>query len=645
MPAVQGTQDGIAPTKHPSFEHWPFALGAGVVLVLFAVSRDWRLFLLLAMPLIGGLAISLMKPAEARRWSTLADDWLSRHLDHTQRKDTPIGKWIARPLYWAFNALTKFTEQFRDEFVRVGIKAASYACFAFLLAYLLFAYTAVMIVIALVVVGFTIFKLATQKGAGISGGAANSGHAQNEAPDVGPRFIPATADIRESGSAPEKVNGKPPSDPPPESAVPQNESKNFLEEEGVLDFIADFVLGSKTFSHDQLDTCFRADLPRCMTLAMRSGKANELLTALEHEFRGITLARGGNHTEAIQEYRKAVDAFPEGPHFKYRLAIGYFQAELFKEALPLLEEFIQLQPDDREAKYFLSRCCYLNHDVDKAIALMEDCIAANSEPRMNLQLGVFYASKGETLGQELCTELGRYDEQQVAELCCPYFEKALHNFIAYKRGGGELDEKYFNKVCNLHDQLSPGKLQHMGIRLSLNRLHRVLSNLGDVTIPDAVMNAEFVPAAKVCSAWIATSEDRQNGRILYTAYLYETVDTDLIPKKLVNPSTAVEIYFPGLKNSAVPDVNLVHFNDTNLPTTSTSKAPAAVRQTSAPGKTTMSSTQQDAKPYPSTGTSHVVKWRRRNFYPWSIDATHLTMSRVFTSRRGVCYDRRRKDSI
>jgi tetratricopeptide (TPR) repeat protein len=328
------------------------------------------------------------------------------------------------------------------------------------------------------------------------------------------------------------------------------------DQEKFVEFFTTVMVGSKFIERnpDDLAKCWHPDLIQCMEIAQEKEKVHELRSALEHKLAALNLSEEGKYTEAINEYRKAVDVFPYSLHFNFILALGYIDTKEYNEASKLLEDILLVKPNDWEAKYYLSRCCYILKDVDRAITLLEDCIKTNYEPNMSLEIGTYYYSKGKSIGQELYRKLGIYDQQRTAEMASPYLEKAINSFQLYSKSGGEVDPQYFNTVCNLFDQLSPGRLQYMGIPLSLNRLYGVLSNVDEV--PGPVLDAKFHPEKKVCSAFVFKVNSFRSGRTLTNVSLYETADTDDIRNGIAEPLYLVEIVFPGQFDNTVPDVTL-----------------------------------------------------------------------------------------
>lgn len=333
---------------------------------------------------------------------------------------------------------------------------------------------------------------------------------------------------------------------------------NDLEQEKFMEFFTTVTVNSKFIERDPDDfgKCWHPDLIQCMELAKKQGRITELIDALEHKLAGINLSEEGEYAEAIVQLKKAADIFPEGLHFKFVLALGYMRVEKYNEAMEILEECLLAKPNDWEAKYYLSRCCYMINNVDRAIVLLEDCIKTNYEPEMSLHMGIYCASKGESIGKELYRKLGRYDQNKTAEMASPYLEKAIKSFQEYLKSGGEVDMQYFNKICNMFDQLSPGGLQYMGIPLSLNRLHRVLSSVDD--LPEPMLDAEFSPVKKVCSAHVVSCvQGKSAGRYQASVLLFETDDSDKVANKLVDSIALLTIVYPGLHDPNIPDVHIM----------------------------------------------------------------------------------------
>jgi tetratricopeptide (TPR) repeat protein len=331
--------------------------------------------------------------------------------------------------------------------------------------------------------------------------------------------------------------------------------KNDFDSEQFMEFFTTVMVGSKLIEGDPTDfaKCWHPDLIKCLKIAQEKEKIIELRSALEHKLAAIKLSEESRHAEAIIHCQEATDLFPEGSHFKFILALELIGTEDYGEASALLEKCVLANSDDWEAKYYLSKCYYMLNRLNRAIDLLEDCIKTHYEPVMSLEMGIYCATKGEVIGKELYGKLGRYDEQRTAEMASPYLEKALKSLQQCLKIGGEVDPRYFNKVCNMFDQLSPGRLSNMGIPLSLNRLHRVLSNVDEIPAP--ILDAEFESEKKVCSALVKSLHGKSSTRYQASVHLYETDDTDKVTNKMVDPVAFVKIIYPGLHQER-PDVRV-----------------------------------------------------------------------------------------
>lgn len=209
-----------------------------------------------------------------------------------------------------------------------------------------------------------------------------------------------------------------------------------------------------------------------------------------------------------------------------------------------------LNDNSWESKFSLSKLLFEEDQFDKAIALLEEVIQIHHEPEMDLHLGVYYSSKGEQIGKETVNQMGYYDEEKVSSIASPYMKKAVYHLDKFRKNNA-IDNIFFNDVCNMFDQLSPGSLQEMKIPLSLARIHRVL--IGDCRIdpPQEIMEAEFVSNKTIKSAFLfscVAGTTRSKAQI----YLYETADTEKITSGNVKPCAEVYIGFPGFDDPSVP---------------------------------------------------------------------------------------------
>ena len=206
--------------------------------------------------------------------------------------------------------------------------------------------------------------------------------------------------------------------------------------------------------------------------------------------------------------------------------------------------------NDWELKYALSRMHFEQDQIDQAILLLEETILLHYEPEMDLHLGIYYSSKGEQVGKELVNQMGHYDKDKVSSIASPFCKKAVYYLNKYRQNNA-IDNNYFDQVCNMYDQLSPGSLQDMNIPLSLSRIHRVL--IGDCRIepPQEIIEAEFICNKKVKSAFLAScvAGTKKNKAMIY---LYTTDNSDLIISGAEKPCSTVNISYPGFEDPSIP---------------------------------------------------------------------------------------------
>jgi hypothetical protein len=218
---------------------------------------------------------------------------------------------------------------------------------------------------------------------------------------------------------------------------------------------------------------------------------------------------------------------------------------------------MSINENDWEVKFSLSKLLFEDNQFDEAIELLEEVIQIHYEPEMDMHLGVYYASKGEQIGKEAVTQMGYFDEDKISSIASPFLKKAVFHLDKYRKKN-VIDKSYFDQVCNMFDQLSPGSLQKMQIPLSLSRIHRVL--IGDCRIepPQEIIETEFVCKKTIKSAFLTSCVAGTN-RNKAMIYLYETDDTEKITSGDEKPCSAVNISFPGFDDPSVPTCHVSEY--------------------------------------------------------------------------------------
>jgi len=305
-------------------------------------------------------------------------------------------------------------------------------------------------------------------------------------------------------------------------------------------------------SPDDLADCWHPDLIGCIKNAKASNSIPDLMEALVYKKRAIRSQIENRLDHAKANYAASIQAFPGCPHFRFMLGAVCAQKCEWEEARELFTQYLSSNPEAWEAQNRLALCHFSLGEYDSAIDLLENIMHEYYEPMMSLLLGTCFYQKGERLGKDLYRKTGVYDQDATARIVGPHLEKALHHLMQFRQYDESQDEQ-FDKACNLYDMLKPGKLQEMGIPLSLNRLHRVV--LGDCreNPPEQVLRAEFrcnkiVRSAGILSCVRGTSSGRYQTDIM----LFETDDTDRIGND--KPVGWFTMLYPGHENPEVPDI-------------------------------------------------------------------------------------------
>jgi tetratricopeptide (TPR) repeat protein len=293
----------------------------------------------------------------------------------------------------------------------------------------------------------------------------------------------------------------------------QQASRALAMEKWMIEELPEFcrlaIEGSEVLEDADTDIFLYADMQEDWEFAKTSGKVDELRSALVHKVRALALYKAKDYAAAISEYRNAAETFPQSRHFRFQLAARYCNAQEFGKAVPLLEELLTTKPEHWDVRFVLAKCCFALKDLDRAIALIEDCILNLSDCRKN---------------------------------------------------GWNLEPAVFTDVYHHYDALLPGGLQRLGIPLSLNRLTRVTTS---IDIPPQVADAEFSPAIKVCSAWVASRIEFGRERTFFKVYLFDTENIDDI-KRAAQPVAIAEIEFPGQNDASMAEVTLIPLSDNTV---------------------------------------------------------------------------------
>lgn len=85
---------------------------------------------------------------------------------------------------------------------------------------------------------------------------------------------------------------------------------------------------------------------------------------------GAAYARLGRHTEAIEQYQKALAAGNDDPAIRFNLGLALLKAARFADAGQELARVVELQPDNKNAVLLLAECQLQQGQSGKAVELL-----------------------------------------------------------------------------------------------------------------------------------------------------------------------------------------------------------------------------------------------------------------------------------
>ncbi|GAB4246185.1 MAG: hypothetical protein Kow00109_22280 [Acidobacteriota bacterium] len=174
--------------------------------------------------------------------------------------------------------------------------------------------------------------------------------------------------------------------------------------------------------------------------------------------RGAALLDQFKFKEAVEEFRKIVEAFPEVTPAWVNLGIAYFYDQRYPEAVAALEEALKREPEQPHAHYLLG-LIYRNQDeVDRAIAAFERVHRQDpNDASTNYYLGQLYMRLRDY------AKAAEYFRKVIA--LEPYNASAHYNLAtALGRGGdreaGRKEMEEFRRLQNLFGSTTVG-LQYL----------------------------------------------------------------------------------------------------------------------------------------------------------------------------------------
>lgn len=320
-------------------------------------------------------------------------------------------------------------------------------------------------------------------------------------------------------------------------------------------------------SMGDLADCWHPDLVQCLELALYLEQVDNFAESLVHLRKAMNALLDSRRPDIAQEYAiTAVNTFPGCPYYKLVLGLACMYMGDWAKAKDLFLHYLEVYQDSWEAKYYMAKCHVGLDENDQAIELLESIVQVNNDPAKIPLLASCYAAKGKQIVREI---FGKTQNIAIsASMACPHLEKALQYLAQYQKTqesssleSGQDDNQdlrptvdtLFNETCNVYDELMPGKLQGMGITLSLNRLHRVV--LGDLRaeLAPAMLDAVFTCNNTVRSAMVLSCTRSSSGRLSSDVLLFQTDDIDRMRQE--KPVGWVTISYPGWDDPRQPQVS------------------------------------------------------------------------------------------
>ena len=158
-------------------------LSNGSYLSSGALSLGWLTFVLVLWPLAGGATVVAAHGASTPSWLSSLSGWMDRRRAAADQKSGHFNDWVVRPVLWCYEKVNGFADNVRDDVLRNGARAASFAFTVGLFAAVLYVLTVIVITVVILAIFGAIF-------AAIISSQSNESETEHESrPSRGPSTI------------------------------------------------------------------------------------------------------------------------------------------------------------------------------------------------------------------------------------------------------------------------------------------------------------------------------------------------------------------------------------------------------------------------------------------------------------------------
>jgi len=111
----------------------------------------------------------------------------------------------------------------------------------------------------------------------------------------------------------------------------------------------------------------------CLAQTPSNSNANHQV-AVRLNKEGISFAKKGDYTSAIQRFRHACDLWPEFPDSQFNLAVTLEKVGQMDQAISAFRKAVRLRPDSAPMCLALGLALARNHDLDGAASELQHAV-------------------------------------------------------------------------------------------------------------------------------------------------------------------------------------------------------------------------------------------------------------------------------